>query len=160
MTSVKINSVYNNITGSGYLAGKHRLSKVCGISESKALDYLRTQDSYTRHKARRIKFRKRVVMTPGLNYLWQADIVFLPRYTAENDGYSCLLTVIDVLSKFAFAVPLKSKSSAAVINAFSSILKSSKGKPITLECDQGTEFWSKAFKAWIKSQGIRMYHNY
>jgi hypothetical protein len=55
---------------------------------------------------------------------------------------------------------MKSKSSAACIKAFTAILISAKCRPVTLECDQGTEFWSKAFMKWTKVQGIRMYHNY
>jgi hypothetical protein len=98
MKSIKIESVYKTLNGPGYLESKRKLGKVCGITEGEAFEYLK-QDSYRRHKARRKTSRKRRVMTPGLNYLWQADIVFLPRYTHENDIYSCLLTVIDVLSK-------------------------------------------------------------
>jgi len=50
-----------------------------------------------------------------------------------------------VLSKFGFAVPMKNKTSASVIEAFTSILRSANCRPVTLECDQGTEFWSKEF---------------
>jgi len=160
MNSSTINSVYKKITSKGYLGSVRSLSKICGIKESEAQRYLRTQNSYTRHKARRTKFRRRRVVSPGMNYLWQADVVFLPKYKNENDGFSCLLTVIDVFSKFAYAIPMKSKSSIAVIAAFSKILSSTKHRPKTLECDQGTEFWSKMFQKWINQQGILMYHNY
>ena len=153
-------SNYKNINSKGYLGTKKILSRLCKRSESEALEYLRTQDSYTRHKARRCRFRRRRVMTPALNYLWQADIAFLPRYAKENDGFSCLLTVIDVLSKYAYAIPLKSKRSSAVIEAFKKVFKLARTRPATLECDQGTEFWSKEFVNWIEAQGVRMYHNY
>jgi len=40
---------------------------------------------------------------------WQADIVEMHPYSRFNKGYHYILTVIDVLSKYAWAVLLKSK---------------------------------------------------
>ena len=41
--------------------------------------------------------------------LWQADIVEMRPYSSFNRGHHYIFTVIDVLSKYAWAVPLKGK---------------------------------------------------
>jgi len=45
--------------------------------------------------------RKRVIIR-GYNDLWQADIVEMRPYSSFNRGHHYILTVIDVLSKYAY----------------------------------------------------------
>jgi hypothetical protein len=42
------------------------------------------------------------------------DLIDLKAYKTANEGYCCILTVVDVFSKFARAYPLKSKSATDV----------------------------------------------
>jgi len=51
--------------------------------------------------ARRNFPRKRVIIR-GYNDLWQADIVEMRPYSSFNRGHYYILTVIDVLSKYAY----------------------------------------------------------
>ena len=46
-----------------------------------------------------------------------------------NKGIRRLLCVIDLLSKYAWVVPLKDKKGTTIVNAFQSILKKSNRKP-------------------------------
>ena len=66
-----------------------------------------------------------------------------------------------MVSKYAFAVPLKDKKRTAIANAFQSILNNSKRKPNKIWIDQGSEFYNKSFKKWLKDNNIEMYstHN-
>ncbi|XP_011638062.1 uncharacterized protein LOC105427819 [Pogonomyrmex barbatus] len=57
--------------------------------------------------ARRNFPRRRVVVC--YNDLWQADVVEMRPYARRNKGYNYVMTIIDVLSKYAWIVPLKSK---------------------------------------------------
>ena len=41
----------------------------------------------------------------------------------QNDGFKYLLTVINVLSKYAWVVPLKNKNSSDLVEAFQQIFK-------------------------------------
>ncbi|XP_071581717.1 uncharacterized protein [Temnothorax nylanderi] len=69
------------------------------------------------HAPARRNFSRRHVIVRGYDDLWQADIVEMCPYSRFNKGYYYILTVIDVLSKYAWAVPFKSKggSEAEVI---------------------------------------------
>ncbi|KMQ92194.1 maverick integrase [Lasius niger] len=61
------------------------------------------------HAPARKNFPRRHVIVRGYDDLWQADIVEMRPYFRFNRGYHYILTVIYVLSKYAWAVPLKSK---------------------------------------------------
>jgi len=56
--------------------------------------------------------------------------------------------------------PLKDKTSATVIRVFKTILKEAKAVPVFLFSDQGSEFRSKDFMAFLKSKGIQPYSVY
>ena len=45
-----------------------------------------------------------------------------------SKGFSFLLCVIDIFSKYAWVVPLEDKKAASIINAFQKILKESDTK--------------------------------
>ena len=81
-------------------------------------------------------------------------------YSKQNKHYKYLLNVIDLFFQHAFSIPLKSKSSYAIIKAFESLFASSKKKPYKLWTDQGTEYVNKAFKKFLKNNNIELYHIY
>ena len=71
--------------------------------------------------------------------IWNADLVNMP----EQDGYKYILTVMDGYTRYGWAVPLKHKDGLSVANAFKTIIKKSKRKPIRLYVDQGKEFYNE-----------------
>ena len=60
-------------------------------------------------------FRKVIVIVRGYDDLWQADIVEMRLFSGFNRGHHYILTVIDVLSKYAWAVPLKSEGGSELM---------------------------------------------
>jgi len=58
-------------------------------------------------------------------------------YSRFNKGYHYILTVIDVLSKYAWAVQLKSKSGSKTVNAITEIIRKSGRYPKNLQTDMG-----------------------
>ncbi|XP_011699666.1 PREDICTED: uncharacterized protein LOC105456977 [Wasmannia auropunctata] len=86
------------------------------------------------HAPARRNFPQRRVIVCGYDDLWQADVVEMRPYMRFNRGYHYILTVIDVLSKHAWAVPLKAKSGimkASVVERFNRTLKNSMWKQFT-----------------------------
>ena len=77
-----------------------------------------------------------------------------------NKGITFLLCVIDLFSKYAWVVPLKNKKGVTIVNAFQSILDSSKRKPNKIWVDQGSEFYNNFFKKLLKNNDIEMYSTY
>lgn len=108
------------------------------------------------HRPARRNYTRRHVEMRGIDDTWQADLVDLQAYADVNDGFKYMLTIIDVFSKYAWAVPLKTKSAKDVINAMEGVLKNGR-TPEKLQVDQGTEFHNRHFKTLMKRHRITMY---
>ena len=50
--------------------------------------------------------------------IWSANLVGMQAFSSFNKGFKYILTVIDVFSKYAWAVPMKDKFAASVTKAF------------------------------------------
>ena len=66
--------------------------------------------------------------------------------TKLNKGFRFLLCVIDILSKYAWVVPLKDKKSRSIINVFQKILDKSGRKPNKTWVVKVSEFYNNSFK--------------
>ena len=81
------------------------------------------------HKPIIRKFKKRKVYSTFKDNIWGADVADMQLISKFNKGFRFLLSVIDILSKTAWVVPLKDKKGVSIVNAFQSILKKSNRKP-------------------------------
>ena len=54
-----------------------------------------------------------------------------------NKGIKYLFCAIDLLSKYAWIIPLKNKKGVSIVNAFQKFLDSSNRKPNKIWIDQG-----------------------
>ena len=111
------------------------------------------------HKPARRNFPRRKVDIRGLDETWQADLVDMQAYARSNNGFKYLLTVIDIFSKYAQAVPLKSKTGVDQTAAFKSILDRGR-TPKNLHVDQGGEFYNAKFEQLLKLRKIHLYSTY
>jgi hypothetical protein len=96
----------------------------------------------------------------GYDDLWQADIVEMRPYSRFNGGYHYILTVIDVLSKYAWAVPLKGKGGSETANAIAEIIRHSGRCPSNLQTDMGKEFYNTEVQRLMRKHGINHYSTY
>ena len=67
-----------------------------------------------------------------------------------NKGFTFLLCVIDIYSKYAWVVPLRDKKGVSTVNAFQSILKKSNRNPNRIWIDKGSEFYNRSMKSWLE----------
>ena len=79
--------------------------------------------AYTLYKPSRRRFPTLPVIVRGLDDQWVADLVEVQPLAKYNRGIRYLLTVLDVLSKYAWVQPLKAKTGVALVKAFDKILK-------------------------------------
>ena len=73
------------------------------------------QDTYTLHKSIRRNFKRNRVIVGGTDQQWQMDLADMQSMQKFNDGYRYLLVCIDVLSKYAWVVPLKNKTGPSLV---------------------------------------------
>ena len=111
------------------------------------------------HKPARRRYKRRKYEIRSIDETWQADLVEMIPYFKENKGFRYLLTVIDIFSKHAWAVPVKSKSGNDVSLAMSTILKQGR-VPTNLQTDQGKEFYNSHFQNLMKKYKINLYSSH
>ena len=120
---------------------------------------LSKEDSYTINKPAKTKFPTRKLIVYYVYEQLQADLVFMDNKQGapakDNDGTKYILTVIDVLSKFARVAPLKDKTGRSITEAFEPIIN--QVKPKLLQVDKGTEFYNKAFQDMLEKHGVKMF---
>ena len=110
------------------------------------------------HKPITKNFRKRRVISYGIDKIWADDLVEIQKFSKWNKGIKYLLMVIDVFSKYGWIVSLKDKKTESVSSAFDKIFKKAERKPEMLWTDKGSEFVSKHFKEFLKKNKIELYY--
>jgi len=101
------------------------------------------------------KFIRQKTYSKGIGDLYQIDLADLSNLSSYNDGYRYLLICIDVFSKKAWSLPLKSKSGRDVTRVFKQILDD---QPCNMvQSDKGTEFVNSTFQSMLSRGGIKFY---
>lgn len=125
------------------------------ISRKKLKNWLEGVDAYTLHKPVRRKFKTRRVIVYSIDQQWQADLMDLKNLSKFNQGFNYLLVCIDILSKYAWAIPLKTKRGEEIVTAFQKIF--SERQPKFLQTDKGTEFTNAKFQKFLRQRGVRFF---
>ena len=117
--------------------------------------WLTQQNVYSLHKPIRHRFKKRRVIVSKIDDQWQADLVDMQKNKSQNKNFNYILTVIDIFSKFAWAIPIKNKTGDSITRAFEIIFKDR--IPTKLHTDKGLEFINKSTKNLFKRKGIHWF---
>ena len=90
-----------------------------------------------------------------INYSFQIDLTFFPRYKKQNNGYDVLFTAININSRFAYAYYCQDKSTDNILN----LLKKMESKTIihSISCDYGKEFDNEKFKNYCQENEIKLF---
>ena len=67
-----------------------------------------------------------------------------------DKGIRFLLCAIDIFSKYEWIIPLNKKKVPTITNAFRKMLDESNRKPNKLWEDNGSQFYNRSMKSWIK----------
>ncbi|XP_068690215.1 uncharacterized protein [Montipora foliosa] len=161
-TNQLLQKLYYEVDRPSALGGVDKLYRAArryGLKRTQVLDWLRQQPGYTLHKPARKHFRRNRVIAFDIDLQWQADLVDLQHLSRWNQGYKYLLTCIDVLSKYAWVVRLKSKTGASLVVAFESIFQEGR-KAEKLQTDAGAEFKNKTFQTFLKKENVHHFVTY
>jgi transposase InsO family protein len=119
------------------------------------LAWLESQDAFNQHRYVRRRFPRRYYNVRNIDDVWEADLMDVRSIKSYNNGYSYILVVIDVLSKFAWLEPVKDKTSKNVAKAFECILMRSNNRvPVCFQTDKGKEFIGKDLQECLKRREI------
>ena len=106
------------------------------------------------HRGVRKHFQKRHVFSRHVDDIFGADIVYM-NFPKQNKGFKYILMVIDVFSKYGWAVALKTKTGIEVSGALSKIFD--ERTPKKLWVDRGSEFYNTNVDKLLKKHNIEIY---
>ena len=112
------------------------------------------------HKSVIKKFKKRKLYYSFKDNIWGVDLADMQSLSKFNKGFKYLLCAIDLFSKYAWVIPIKDKKGTSIVNAFKKIISEGQRKPNKIWVDQGSEFYNKSFKDFLKINNIKMYSTY
>lgn len=154
-----LESIYYNPKAEGSFGGLKKLynaalKKDPSLKLRQVENWLNKQNAYTLFKQRRKNFLRVPILVDYLDEQWQADILDMTWLARENDGYKYILVVIDILSRYAWAIALKDKSAKTVTDAFNKIFSNGR-KPDKLQTDQGKEFVNSTLKTFLTTNNVK-----
>ena len=155
--NASLSKIYYNLKNSGGYGTLDKLWEAAGCQyrKSQVHAWLKKQDPYTLHLSRKLKFKRSRYYVPNMNNLFQTDLCDMRTLKKHNYNFCYILTVIDVFFKKAWAVALKTKDAATVIQAFKRIFADR--KPLYLQSDKGKEFVAKKVQNYLKQENIKFY---
>ena len=157
------NIFYDPMTGYQSRERLYQKAKESGLNVSRreVKEWLETQDTYTRHKPviKRHKFQKTYVN--DLADQIQLDLVDISKFSHKNQGYRWILTGIEILSRYGFAVPVQRKDTSHMTEAVDRLLQEFKtgfGKfPNVVQFDDGNEFYNVGVRRLLESKNIKYF---
>ena len=122
-----LSKLYNDPSFEGALGGKVKFFNAVKklnpkITLKQIEKFLNAEKSYYLHETYQKPKYYRKVYTKGINYLWQADLLYLDKYWKTNKGYRYCCFVIDTLSKKLWGFPLKRKTALQLTQALTPLL--------------------------------------
>ena len=115
--------------------------------------WLQGQRDYTMYRRVQLTFKRRPVLVRSVNIQYQVDLMDMASHSRHNSGNRFLLTIIDCFSRFAMALPIKSKHAHHVVGALKKAFKFM-GKPLKLQSDKGSEFYNATVKSFLRSNNV------
>jgi len=125
-----------------------------GISYNEVRNFIRAQESSQLFKKQK-QIKHYYPITAKFKFeILQMDLIDMSDIASTNRNFKYLLVVIDVFSRFAFVVPLRSKDAETVTEALKDIIHET--QPTIINTDLGSEFISQSFKKLIERQGAEI----
>ena len=130
-----------------------------GIKYKQVKEWMNVQPTHNIHKYPKTRFEREPIIVESIDEQWDADLIVITDLAKFNDGYSYILVLIDLFSRFCWARVIKKKTGVEVVHAFQSVFKEGR-KCQSLRTDRGTEFTNKHFQDYIQTQKVHHLKTY
>lgn len=157
-----LSKIYYNLSNPSSLCGITELCREVNkrdinIAESAVKKWLQHQEAYTLHKQRKLRFPRIKYFPSNIDDVWSIDLADMQNISTYNYKKRYILAIIDNFSRYAWCVPIKDKTSESVINAFETVFKKTKRRPLNILSDRGREFVNTKFTSFLKNHSINFY---
>ena len=92
----------------------NKLSAALSTKKSEVKAWLEEQDAYIKHRPDRKRFVGNPYTVSNLMEVWECDPLDVQSLAKYNDIHRCILSVIDVFSKYLHLAPAKTKSGPSI----------------------------------------------
>ena len=114
-------------------------SKGSGVANNKITGKQNIQLAKELHKPIIRNFKKKTVYSGFKDNIWGIDLADMQSLSKYNKGIKYLLCAIDLLSKYAWVVPINDKKGVSIVDAYQKILKELNRKPNKIWVEKGSE---------------------
>lgn len=131
--------------------------KYYGISKANITEYVKSCDACKRFNS------LRTIQPVYINDIRRRfdrfiiDCVDLRRYRDQNEGFCCILNVIDTFTKYLWSFKLKNKTAISVKESLEYIFKNY-GTPLSIQADNGKEFRNNLLHEYLTGLNILVIH--
>ena len=153
----KLQEIYYNPSHPAALGSVAALAAAANASLKRTREWLKKQPTYTLHRRARKTYPSRKYYVNTIDDQWQMDLADMNQLQGKNDRHRYILTCIDILSRYAWARPLRTKQGGEVAKAIEDIFKSSGRQPKRLQTDEGKEFYNAQVKRLLEEYGIELF---
>jgi transposase InsO family protein len=153
----RLKRIYYNPKHPAALSSAPVLAKAAKASIPQTQTWLKSQAAYTLHRHARKRYPTRRYFVSDIDEQWQADLADMVDVQQWNRGYRYILTVIDILSRYGWARPVKTKKGTEVAAAFKSIFDADNRIPLRIQTDQGKEFYNRHVRQLFERHNIELF---
>ena len=150
-----INDIYFDRSGYG--------SKKTTLDDARKKDKTITMDDVNDFFRKNVEIKRKPrgtnsFVAPHNNHTYQIDLFFISKDDIETtQKVRAGLVCIDVLSKYAVVVPIKSKETTDVVTGTMEALQKMGAKPKMIYTDDEKAIASSDFKQYVEDEGIELY---
>ena len=150
-----INDIYFDRSGFG--------SRKTTLDDARKKDASITMDDVNKFFRENVEIKRKPrgtnsFVAPSNNHTYQIDLFFISKDDIETtQKVRAGLVCIDVLSKYAVVVPIKSKETTDVVSATMEALQKMGAKPKMIYTDDEKAIASSDFKQYVEDEGIELY---
>ena len=123
----------------------------------KIAKWLKSQESHTVHAPVRNNYKHRKVISPYLDYQWDADTAYMLPYKKQNKGFAYFLLVIDIMSRYVWTRAMKTTQGIETAKVLEDIFITSNRQCDNFRSDAGPEFTNKRVRDLLQKRGINYF---
>lgn len=153
-----VHRAYLSPSNVGALGGVSKFANARKIKDYKELEAsLNKIPAFTKHRPARTNIERRPIIVKNPGELIQADLIDMQKHKRKNKNFAYILIAVDAFTKYAVAVPIKTKGAKHMLEGFEQLIKGFKFKIRACQSDNGLEFFNKLVKGFLKANGIEQY---
>ena len=149
-----INDIYYDRSGFG--------SRATTLKDAREKDRSITKEDVEEFFKKNVEEKRRPrgensFVAPHAYFEFQLDLFFISKHDLENQKFSIGMVLIDIFSKYATVIPIKSKEAPDIIAGIMEGIQKMGGKPKMFYADEEPSFYSNPVMEYLEKEKIEIH---